>query len=848
MDRRFSIRALVVIVVLGLSLFGCGDDDGDLPTTDAGGDAGRADLGDAGFDGGADLGACPDVDGDGHGAIPCGDDCDDADGTRYPSAAELCDYGGHDEDCNDATYGAKDDDVDGYVDARCCNGTTCGLDCDDTRGGAHPGLPEVCSRRDEDCNGIVDEDSQVDGFADRDRDLYGDRESPTMACAGSGLSVNSTDCDDTSGTAGRASPAFSEVAGDGIDNNCNGTIDEGAGPAALWYRDADGDGFGVGTATSSSVVLAGYALLAGDCDDGDGTLSPVAAELCNGRDDDCNGQADFAIGINDWEDDDGDGFIDAACGGTANDCDDGDRSTYVGAPELCDGRDNDCDSMIDEACAEPMDGGVPIDLGVDLGAPDLGFDAGPPPGTAWYQKASNTDPNDYFGYAIALSEDGTTLAVGAYGEASSGASESDDTAPGAGAVYVFVRMLGVWVPQAYLKASNADAGDAFGWSVALSADGSRLAVGAYHEDSNSIGDPNSDTSADSGAAYMFARSLGVWTQEAYVKASNPDPADWFGSSVALSGDGLRLVVGAPQEDSNARGIGGGQGNNVVTNAGAAYVFDRAGGTWSQQAYVKASNTGPGDNFGNAVSLSRDGLRLAVSGYLEASTAMGVGGDETNAGAMGAGAVYVFLRTGATWAQEAYVKASNTNADDRFGTRISLCADGTRLAVGAHREDSNATGIGGDQTNNTLLSTGAVYVFTRSGATWSQEAYVKASNTGNDDRFGIGVALSADGSRLAVGAYTEDSAATGVGGDETSNASTNSGAVYEYTRVGTTWTQAAYVKAPNTGADDQFGWMVALSGDGAILVVDAPQEDSSAVGSGGDQSSNAAAESGAVYIY
>lgn len=126
----------------------------------------------------------------------------------------------------------------------------------------------------------------------------------------------------------------------------------------------------------------------------------------------------------------------------------------------------------------------------------------------------------------------------------------------------------------------------------------------------------------------------------------------------------------------------------------------------------------------------------------------------------------------------YLKASNTGTSDEFGTSVALSGDGTTLAVGAPLEDSNATGIGGIQTNNTATDAGAVYVFRRSAVTWAQEAYVKALNTDANDAFGCSVALS-DGALLAVGATGEDSNATGVGGSQTDNSASSSGAVYIY---------------------------------------------------------------------
>ena len=146
----------------------------------------------------------------------------------------------------------------------------------------------------------------------------------------------------------------------------------------------------------------------------------------------------------------------------------------------------------------------------------------------------------------------------------------------------------------------------------------------------------------------------------------------------------------------------------------------------------------------------------------------------------------------------YIKAGNTGAYDNFGYSVALSSDGTTLAVGASGEASAATGINVGQSDNTASNAGAVYVFTRSGTAWSQQAYIKASNTGGGDRFGGSVALSSDGSTLAVGAYGETSAATGINGDQSDNTASNAGAVYVFTRSGTAWGQQAYIKASNTG--------------------------------------------------
>ena len=343
---------------------------------------------------------------------------------------------------------------------------------------------------------------------------------------------------------------------------------------------------------------------------------------------------------------------------------------------------------------------------------------------------------------------------------------------------------------------------------------------------------------------VVAQGPGIPKQVAYIKASNPGMFDHFGeggaldghigNAVAVSGDGNTIAVGAQHESSSARGVNGNQNNDDAYSSGAVYVFTRNGGSWTQQAYVKASNAGNGDHFGNAVALSADGNTLAVGAFWESSAATGVNGNQDNNSIPQAGAAYVFTRRGGTWTQQAYIKASNTgNAGegdlpgegDQFGFSVALSDDGNTLAVGAPSEDSSASGINGNQKDESIPQAGAVYVFTRAGNAWTQQAYVKASNTGEagtadtfgeGDQFGWSLALSGDGTTMAVGAITEDSGAAGVNGNQRDNASPSAGAVYVFSRTRGMWSQQAYDKPSNLDAGDMFGYSVSIDGDRAVV--------------------------------
>ena len=490
-----------------------------------------------------------------------------------------------------------------------------------------------------------------------------------------------------------------------------------------------------------------------------------------------------------------------------------------------------------------------------------------------YLKASNTDANDHFGnggtldgHGVALSGDGNTLAVSAPYESSGSkginGDQNDNSVYSSGAVYVFIQKNGAWSQQAYIKPSNPGLSYRFGHVVSLSQDGNTLAVSAHFEASAAKGingDQNDRSIPQAGAVYLFTRTGTTWSQQAYVKASNtgekaigkqPSKGDQFGFSIGLSADGNTLAVGAISEDSGAKGINGDQNDNSLVSSGAVYVFTRSRATWSQQAYVKASNADANNLFGYSVGLSADGNTLAASAYDEGGISRQINGPQEK-GRRGSGAIYVFTRTGASWAQTAYLKASNAEQEDSLGYAIAISQDGNTVVGGAADEDCFAAGInppGCDNDYKTDTSTGAVYVFFRDGNNWIQQAFIKSSHPNKEDWFGSRLNVSGDGNTIAVGAQLENGGSKGINGNQTDLSAEDSGAIYLFTRTGTTWVQKAYIKASNAEAYDEFGSAMALSRDGKILAVGARSEASAAKGINGDMKDNSAMGAGAVYIF
>ncbi len=419
----------------------------------------------------------------------------------------------------------------------------------------------------------------------------------------------------------------------------------------------------------------------------------------------------------------------------------------------------------------------------------------------------------------------------------------------------------------YFKATNTGIGDQFGSAVSLSKDGMTLAVGALWESSSASGinqTPN-DAANNSGAVYVFVKKDGVWEKQAFIKASNTESGDIFGTSVSLSDDGNTLAIGASSEDSNIKGVLKGIykpdiPNNEALNSGAVYVFARTlAGIWGQDAYIKASNTGSNDGFGESLSLSGDGQRLAISARDNSDIKTIVAGnyDDTltpNNGAVSSGAVYIFKRnlenSVLPWYQEAFVKPFNTDASDLFGYALALNQSGTSLVVGSRFESSDRTGTDSYiNQNNAASQSGAMYVFTWSGAIWEQIGYIKPHNTGKGDQFGFSVSISDDGNTVAAGSFYEDSDTTGINSISNDTIDYDSGAAYVFTRKNTVWSQEAYIKSNNTGKGDFFGWSISLSGDGNTLAVGAPLEDTNMLGITKNLDSNdGLTSSGAAYIF
>ena len=344
-----------------------------------------------------------------------------------------------------------------------------------------------------------------------------------------------------------------------------------------------------------------------------------------------------------------------------------------------------------------------------------------------------------------------------------------------------------WTEQQELTASDGAANDTFGFAVSV--DGNTAVIGALEKNGYQ------------GAAYVFVRSAGVWTQQQELTASDGVAGDRFGVSVSVSGD--TALIGASYKVVN----------NPVPGGGAAYVFVRSGGVWTQQQELTASNGAWADGFGGYVSVSGDTAAIGATGannslgaayvfarsgeawsqqqeltafdgaaYDKFGSSVAVGGDTAVIAAFGRGAAYVFVRTSAAWSLQQELTPPQGTAPGGFGESVSVSGD--TLAVGAGAAN-NYQGI--------------AYIFVRSAGAWSQQQELTASDGAEFDGFGDPVAVSGD--TAVIGAYGKNG---------------YRGAAYVFVRSGGVWSQQQELTAADGAADNQFGVSISMSGDTVVI--------------------------------
>ncbi len=343
----------------------------------------------------------------------------------------------------------------------------------------------------------------------------------------------------------------------------------------------------------------------------------------------------------------------------------------------------------------------------------------------------------HFGRSVALSANGSTALIGSPREGHE-----------SGGAWVFTRSGSTWTEQTRLEGDKAEgAGAFFGRGLALSGDGNTAIVG----------DPGSEEEA--GAAWVFTRSGSTWTQRAKLVGAGETGAGQFGARVALSGDGATALIGGFSDD---------------THAGAAWVFTGSGEHWSQQALLKGEGEIGKGEFARSVALSSDG-----------STAL-IGGLENS---LDSGAAWVFTRSGATWSQQAELHGAGEAGRGEFGSGVALSAEGNTALVGGSKDDGGA---------------GAAWVFTRSGSTWTQqgEKLTGGSEELGEAFFGTSVALSAEGSTALVGAPNDN----------------DLGAAWMFTRSGESWTQLGTKLTAGGNVPSAFGLSSALSAEGTTALI------------------------------
>lgn len=342
--------------------------------------------------------------------------------------------------------------------------------------------------------------------------------------------------------------------------------------------------------------------------------------------------------------------------------------------------------------------------------------------------------DDWLGWSVAVG--GDTLVTGAIGDEPAGVLS--------GSAYVFSRGKGGWTQTAKISPGDGAAGDFFGYSVAIS--GETIVVGAPFDD---------DGGTDRGSAYVYVLDNGVWIEQLKLHPADGAAFDSFGISVAVDGDSALI---------GARNHGG-----MAASAGAGYVFVRNGTSWAQQGKLTASDAGADDQLGWSCSLSGDTAVLGAPFETEI--------DEN------AGAAYVFTRAGNVWSEQAKLTADDAAAGDLFGHSVGISGD--TIIAGAKEHDA-----GGE-------NTGAAYIFVRSAGVWLQQAKLTALDAVAGDEFGYAVGVSAE--HAIVGAYLDDTPEV------------NGGSACVFRRLGSKWTQTEQLTPTTPASEMLFGASVAISG-------------------------------------
>lgn len=406
-----------------------------------------------------------------------------------------------------------------------------------------------------------------------------------------------------------------------------------------------------------------------------------------------------------------------------------------------------------------------------------------------YFKPEATTGRQGFGQGVALSPDGSVMAVGA-----------------SATLELFTRSAGQWQWAQTLSFQVASYP-----RPVISNDGTLL-VGMFGHDG---------AFADQGLVQVFSRTPSGWTQSDAWNPPAPLYLGNFGAFLGISRDGTVAAVG----------------EYVSPSGGSFHVYRKTGGTWAKEATIEPEHAQPGGLFGVMAKVSADGSTIVVGAQYERSGSLT---DETDTSMANAGAAFVYgYDAGAgAWTKRAYLKAPLPGVDDLFGASTAISGDGDTVVIGARNKS-----VGG------VLRAGVAYVFRRHAGAYTLAQTIPGPQPVPNAAFGgFGMALTPDGTVLAIAARGDSSNGTGVDADATQGAAPTAGAVHLYRLTGAQFAHTRYLKAPNTGSGDAFGSVIDIAADGRTIAVGATGESSAASGIGGDQADNSVANRGAAYLY